>query len=51
MKAIIRFVARHPWIYVILAFLLLIGAWLTIILIAAHTPTPEFEVTPPPHHR
>ena len=51
MKAIFRFVARRPWIHVVLAFVLLIGAWLTLILVAAHHPTPEFEVAPPPHHR
>lgn len=51
MKAIRRFFSPRPWLYVLLAFVLLIGAWVTLILIAAHTPTPEFEVTPPPRHR
>lgn len=39
MKNITAFMSRHPWIYVIFAFLLLIGAWSTLISIAAkHSP-------------
>lgn len=39
MKNIAEFMSRHPWIYVVLAFVLLIGAWSTLISIAAkHTP-------------
>lgn len=39
MKNIASFMSRHPWIYVIFAFLLLIGAWSTLISIAAkHSP-------------
>ena len=30
---------RHPWLYIVFAFLLLIGAWSTLISIAVkHTP-------------
>ena len=50
MKSVFRFVSANPWIYVVLAFVVLIGAWTTLILIAAHTPTPEVEVTPAPQH-
>ncbi len=33
------FLSRHPWIYVVLAFMLLLGAWSTLITIAVkHTP-------------
>lgn len=33
------FLNRHPWIYVLLAFMLLIGAWSTLISVAAkHSP-------------
>ena len=39
MKTVVEFLARHPWIYVLFAFLLLIGAWSTLISIAAkHSP-------------
>ena len=39
MKTIAEFMSRNPWIYVVLAFVLLIGAWSTLISIAAkHTP-------------
>ena len=33
------FLSRHPWIYIVLAFILLICAWSTLISIAVkHTP-------------
>jgi hypothetical protein len=33
------FLSRNPWIYVVLAFALLLGAWSTLITIAVkHTP-------------
>lgn len=33
------FLVRHPWILVVLAFVLLLGAWTTLITIAArHAP-------------
>ncbi len=39
MKNIAEIMSRHPWIYVVLAFALLLGAWSTLISIAAkHTP-------------
>jgi hypothetical protein len=39
MKNIAEFMSRHPWIYVVLAFVLLLSAWSTLISIAAkHTP-------------
>jgi len=39
MKSLAAFLARHPWIYVILAFAVLIGAWSTLIALATqHTP-------------
>lgn len=44
MKSLTEFLSRHPWIYVVLAFVLLIGAWSTLISIAMkHTP-PQIEV-------
>jgi hypothetical protein len=44
MKPLTAFLSRHPWIYVVLAFVLLIGAWSTLISIAVkHTP-PQIEL-------
>ena len=44
MKPLAAFLSRHPWIYVVLAFMLLIGAWTTLISIAVkHTP-PQIEL-------
>ena len=51
MKAVFQFIARRPWIYVVLAFVLLLGAWIGIFFVAARAPTPEFELPPTPHHR
>ncbi len=39
MKTISEFIYRNPWIYIVLAFVLLLGAWSTLISIAVkHTP-------------
>jgi hypothetical protein len=39
MKAIGSFIYHNPWIYIVMAFLLLIGAWSALITIAVkHTP-------------
>ncbi len=40
MKSIMKaFINRHPWLYIVFAFLLLISAWSTLISIAVkHTP-------------
>lgn len=44
MKSLIAFLNRHPWIYVVLAFALLIGAWTTLISIAARYSPQQIEV-------
>ncbi len=39
MKSINAFVSRHPWLYIVLAFLLLITAWSALISVAVkHSP-------------
>jgi hypothetical protein len=39
MKTIADFIYRNPWIYVVLAFVVLLAAWSTLITIAVkHTP-------------
>ena len=50
MKALFRFMSRHPWMYVVLAFVLLIAFWAALIVVAARHPNPEFKVPPPPKH-
>ncbi len=43
---------KRPWIWVIVAFLLLIGAWTTLILIALKNQPQNIELAPPiPHER
>lgn len=45
MKTISEFIYRNPWIYIVLAFILLLAAWSTLISIAVkHTPE-RIEVT------
>lgn len=39
MKSITDCLARHPWIYIVLAFLVLLSAWTTLITVAVkHSP-------------
>lgn len=39
MKTISAFVYRNPWVYIVLAFIVLLAAWSTLITIAIkHTP-------------
>jgi len=44
MKALAAFLARNPWIFVVLAFALLIGAWSAFISIANKHAPQEIEV-------
>jgi multidrug efflux pump subunit AcrB len=44
MKTIIAFLNRNPWIYVVLAFAILIGAWAAIITLAVKHSPEEIEV-------
>ena len=44
MKSIAAFVSRNPWIYVVLAFIVLIGAWSTLISIAVKNSPQPIEV-------
>lgn len=40
------FLARNPWIFVVLAFVLLIGAWSTLITIAVKHSPQQIEAKP-----
>jgi len=44
MKALAAWLARHPWIFVVLAFAALIGAWAVSIVLARHHAPQEIEV-------
>lgn len=45
MKSIASFVSRNPWIYVVLAFLVLLGAWSTLISVAVKYAPQQIEVS------
>jgi len=47
MRSLFRFISRNPWIFVVLAFLLLIGAWVAIYILAARVPTQPLPASPP----
>lgn len=41
MNAVSAFLSRNPWIYVVLAFAVLVGAWSTLICLAVkYSPQP-----------
>lgn len=44
MKTVFAFVSRHPWIYIVLAFVVLITAWSTLISIAVKFSPQRIEV-------
>ncbi len=45
MKTLSAFVSRHPWLYIVLAFLVLLTAWSTLISIAVKYSPQKIEVT------
>jgi len=44
MNPVTAFLNRNPWLYVVLAFALLIGAWSTLITIAVKYSPQQIEV-------
>ncbi len=44
MKTITAFVSRNPWIYIVLAFIILLAAWSTLITIAVKYSPEQIEV-------
>jgi len=44
MKSISAFVSRNPWLYVLLAFVLLLGAWSALISVAVKISPQQVEV-------
>jgi hypothetical protein len=44
MKSIANFIYRNPWIYIVLAFVVLLAAWSTLISIAVKHSPQQIEV-------
>ena len=44
MKTIVEFASRNPWIYIVLAFVILLGAWSTLISVAVKYAPQQIEV-------
>jgi len=44
MKNIAEFASRNPWIYIVLAFVILLGAWSTLISVAVKYAPQQIEV-------
>jgi uncharacterized membrane protein YdbT with pleckstrin-like domain len=44
MKSIAAFVHRNPWVYIVLAFIVLLAAWSTLISIAVKYSPQQIEV-------
>lgn len=44
MKAIAQFIYQNPWVYIVLAFIVLLGAWSTLISIAVKNSPQQIEV-------
>lgn len=44
MKTVSTFVSRHPWLYVVFAFLLLLTAWSALISVAVKFSPQQIEV-------
>ena len=44
MKTINAFIYRNPWIYVVLAFIVLLGAWTTLISVAVKYSPQQIEL-------
>lgn len=47
MISLFRYIGRRPWLWVVLAFILLIAAWTTIIILCRNVPV-EIEAKPAP---
>ena len=50
MRSLFQFVSRNPWIYIVLAFLLLIASWVAAYILASGVPTHEVPLSPPANH-
>ncbi|MEX1115513.1 MAG: hypothetical protein WEB53_09695 [Akkermansiaceae bacterium] len=44
MKSINAFVARNPWLYIVLAFVLLVAAWSALISVAVKHSPQQIEI-------
>lgn len=44
MKSLTAFIGRHPWLYIVFAFLLLLTAWSALISVAVKHSPQQIEV-------
>lgn len=44
MKAIARFIYQNPWVYIVLAFIVLLSAWSALISVAVKHSPQQIEV-------
>ena len=50
MNRLFQFILRNPWIWVVVAFLVLIAVWITAFILAGRVDTTEVPLTPPADH-
>ncbi|MCU0781611.1 MAG: hypothetical protein MUF04_11000 [Akkermansiaceae bacterium] len=50
MRRVCSFLGRNAWIFVVLAFLLVIGAWSAFYLVASKVPQRRVPLDPPAPH-
>ena len=46
-----NFFRKRPWLWIIVAFVLLIGAWTALIMIAVKNKPQSIEIDPPTHQK
>lgn len=44
MKAIVQFIYQNPWVYIVLAFIVLLSAWSALISVAVKHSPQQIEV-------
>ncbi len=49
MNRLLQFILRRPWIWVVVAFLILIAVWITAFILAGRMDTTEVPLSPPAH--
>ena len=55
MRSLLKFIIRNPWLWIVVAFLVLIGAWVTVYVLASGLKLKEIPVEKAtgrsaPHH-
>lgn len=47
MRSLLKFIIRNPWLWIVMAFLVLIGAWVTVYILASGLKLKEIPVEQP----